>query len=53
VSPSASPYDAILYRYTSTGWVKANLDVYENGTWQSKPLYYWDGSSWRSVDILG
>ena len=56
VSPSASPsaaFTATLKRYNGTAWEKVPQKVYLNGSWQTKPLYYFDGTNWVQIDNLG
>jgi hypothetical protein len=53
-SPSGGPtYYGILKRWTGAAWVKELLKVYLAGSWQTKPLKFWDGSQWRLVDTTG
>lgn len=49
---SVIEYFGILKRWTGSAWVKAKLLVY-TGSWQPKPLKYYDGSGWKLIDTTG
>lgn len=51
-SGDAPSYYGTLRRWTGATWAKAKLYVY-TGSWASRALKRWDGSSWKTVDTTG
>jgi hypothetical protein len=53
VTTGGVTYYGILKRWTGATWVKEPLKTYLSGSWQTKPLYRWDGSAWKLIDTTG
>ena len=49
----APSFDGILKRWTGTLWAKSKLLTRVGGVWVSKPAHWWDGNSWKTIDISG
>ncbi len=45
-------YSGILRCWTGATWITPSMKVY-TGTWQSKPMKMWNGSSWVLINITG
>jgi hypothetical protein len=46
-------YYGVLKRWTGLAWIKEPLKTYLAGSWQTKPLYRWDGAEWKLIDTTG
>lgn len=52
-SPPLGDYFGILKRWTGAAWTKAKLKTYLGGSFQEKPLKWWNGSGWKLIDTTG
>lgn len=43
----------ILYKYSGSEWVKAQLKKYSGGEFLDANLKIWNGSEWITVDVNG